>query len=129
MCEDYLTGWKPGPHQNMDLRITNNGSFTVAHLVGELSASDAEQLTESLSDSAFGLEARLAIDLSQLESLDSQGLSALIHLVTRSRMNRGRIILVAPAAFVKSIFSVTRLDAWFDICDTLDEARRQFAQY
>lgn len=112
----------------MDLRITNNGSFRVAHLAGELSTNDAEQLIESLADSAFEPGARLAIDLSRLQSLDSNGLSALIHLVTRSRMNRGRVILVAPAAFVKSIFSVTRLDAWFDLCDTLEEAGRQLGQ-
>ncbi len=112
----------------MDLQITDTGPFRVAHLAGELSASDAEEMIETLADSAFEPGARLAIDLSELQSLDSSGLSALIHLVTRSRMNRGRVILVAPAAFVKSIFSVTRLDAWFDLCDTLEEAGRQLAQ-
>ena len=110
----------------MDLRITNNGSFRVAHLAGEVG--DTEQLIETLADSAFEPGARLAIDLSRLQSLDSNGLSALIHLVTRSRMNRGRIILVAPTTFVKSIFNVTRLDAWFDLCDTIEEAGRQLTQ-
>lgn len=112
----------------MELHIENSGTFTEAKITGALSASDAEELVEELADAATGEGAQLALDLSGLSSIDSGGLSALIHLVTRSRLSNGRVILVAPSPFVHGVFGVTRLDGWFDIRETLADAKREFAQ-
>lgn len=107
---------------SMAIRFNEHDDMMVATLTGALGAADAPALTEALSDHAFGENARLAIDISGLTALDSAGLSVLIHVVTRARMTGGRVVLVSPSTFVEGVLSVTRLDTWFDICDTLDEA-------
>ena len=111
----------------LNLEIDTTGSFVTATLRGELGSSDIESFADALHDHAAGEGARLAIDLSALASIDSTGLSALINLVTRARLSQGRVILVAPTPLVSGVLNVTRLDSWFEVCDTLDAADRRFA--
>ena len=77
--------------------------------------------TEKLTELASEPKARLAIDLAKTELIDSSGLGRLIECVTRSRMRGGHIVLVAPTPFVRGVLSVTHLDNWFEICDTIDD--------
>jgi anti-anti-sigma factor len=111
----------------VNIQIDNTGPFAVAQVTGECDVQEAERLTETLREFVSGDGAALAIDLSKLMSIDSSGLSALIDLVTRARLSRGRVVLVSPSPFISGIFDVTRLDTWFDICDSLDEARKRLA--
>jgi anti-sigma B factor antagonist len=109
----------------MDIQIDNSGSFAVAKLAGELIGSEVERFTEELQELVSGEGSALAVDLSALELIDSSGLAAMMNLVTRARLSDGNVVLVSPSAFVAGIFNVTRLDTWFDICDTLEDARQR----
>ena len=106
----------------LDIEWDKNHFFPVARLSGEWSTSDVERVKASLGETAYGPQARLAIDLSGLKTIDSGGLGALIAVVTRSRMTDGRVVLVAPSPFVAGLLSTTRLDQWFDVCADLAEA-------
>ena len=109
----------------MDIQVDRSGSIAVARVSGELIGGDVERFTEELTEHVSGEGSALAVDLSALELIDSNGLAALMNLVTRARLSEGRVVLVNPSAFVAGIFSVTRLDTWFDICNTLEEAKRK----
>lgn len=109
----------------LDIRIKSEGTVTVATLVGEFSASESEGVADQLHDHVSRPGASLAVDLSQVTLIDSTGLSILMSLVTRSRLAEAHVVLAAPSPFVKSVFGVTRLDSWFEVCATLDEARRR----
>ena len=111
----------------LDIRTESGASFTVVRLGGELTEQDVERLTDELAEVAYGDKARVAIELSGLKTIDSSGLSALITVVTRSRLTQGRVVLVAPSPFVSGVLSVTRLDTWFDLCETLVEAERMLS--
>jgi anti-sigma B factor antagonist len=111
----------------LDIRTESGESLTVVRLAGELTELDVERLTDVFSDVAYGDNARVAVELSGLKTIDSNGLSALITVVTRSRLTQGRVVLVAPSPFVSGILSVTRLDTWFDLCDNLAEAERMLS--
>jgi len=111
----------------VDIRFEQNGPYIVAHLGGALDSSTVEGFSNVLHQYAAGNAAKLAVEMSRLESIDSTGLSALITLVTRARLSRGKVVLVAPTALVRGVFEVTRLNDWFDICDNLEEAAALFA--
>ena len=112
----------------LNLEIDTSGPFIVAGVSGELGSSEVESFTNQLHEYAAGEGARLAVDLHEVTFIDSSGLSALINLVTRARMTQGRVILVAPTPFVGGVLNVTRLDTWFEICDSLKEAGERFGQ-
>lgn len=109
----------------MDLQISVRDGIPVATLSGFMTAGESERLTDALSDHAFHDGARVVVDISGLKTIDSSGLSALIHVVTRSRTTHGRVILVKPSGFVSNVFTTTRLDHYFDIADSLETAFRQ----
>lgn len=108
----------------MDLQITQRDGIAFATLSGFMSSGESEKLTDALADHAFQDGARVVIDISGLKTIDSSGLSALIHLVTRARTTRGRVILVNPSGFVSNVFTTTRLDHYFDIADSTESAVR-----
>ena len=112
----------------MRLHLEQEGTLLVAKAEGDLNAESAEAFTEALDDCVAGAGAAVAIDLSAVPSIDSSGLGALIRLVTRARLSQGWVVLVSPSPLVSGGFSATRLDAWFDICTNVDEARTRFAR-
>ena len=109
----------------LDIQTKVQDSFHILRLSGQLCASEADVLEKNAGELCAGPAARVVVDLAGLTSIDSSGLSALIQLVTRSRVSGGRVVLVAPSPFVAGILSVTRLDRWFDIAPTVDAARQQ----
>ncbi len=111
----------------VDMKIESQGAMTIVHLSGEMTAADSEGVIEDLHGLVGDSGARLAMDLSGVELIDSSGLSSMMNLVSRARLSDGRVVLVSPTKFVSSIFAVTRLDQWFEICATMDEARESLA--
>ncbi len=112
----------------LETRIDKDGPFVIAHLSGDLKAADSEGVIESLHEYVAGKGLKLAIALSDVALIDSSGLNALVNLVNHARLGEGAVVLVGPSPFVSGIFSVTRLDTWFDICANMDEASRVFTQ-
>lgn len=106
----------------LDIQVSEQSGIHRVRLGGELNALEGTRLIDVLGELAVGERGRMSIDLSGLKSIDSAGLSALIHVVTRARLTNGRVALVAPSAFVSGVLSVTRLDRWFDLYASGDEA-------
>lgn len=105
------------------IRIEDAEGFKIAHLDGEFTSSSSESAAGDLHEHVSESGARLAVDLSRVTMLDSTGLSVLMNVVSRARLVAGHVVLVAPTPFVGSVFAVTKLDSWFEICDSLEEAR------
>lgn len=109
----------------MEVNIDIDRPFAVARVSGSLSAADSERFADAVLEYAAGSERALAIDLSSVTEIDSSGLSALVYVVTRARLAQGWVVLVAPPPFVAGVLNITRLDRWFDICDSLEEAAQR----
>lgn len=106
----------------MAVTIDTSGSFTVAALSGEFGLIDQGGVGERLGALVASPESRVAVVLKDLKQINSVGLSVLINVVTRARLNRSRVVLVAPSPFVASVLEVTTLDQWFEIVDDLTAA-------
>lgn len=100
----------------------NSGPVVVVKLSGTLGSENTEEFDTFLDQYIPESGAALLVELSQLESIDSSGLGAIIKLVTRARLGQGEVILVGPSAFVQGVLEATHLDAWIDICPTLEDA-------
>lgn len=118
-------GEKPDHLPMLEINVQQDEPATIVTLLGDLMGEDADRLAEKLAELASEPRARLAIDLEKTELIDSSGLGRLMECVTRSRMRGGHVVLVAPTPFVRGVLSVTKLDHWFEICDTVDDARQR----
>ena len=118
--------WEMPDHSRvLEINVEQAGPVTIVSLLGDLMGSDVDRLGAELAELTSAPRARLAIDLEKTSSIDSTGLGRLMECVTRSRMRGGHVILVAPTPLVSGVLEVTHLDHWFEICDTVDEARRR----
>lgn len=109
----------------MEISIDQSKPYTVARITGALGAEDTEPFIEQMHPLVAQRGSKLIIGLDQVPSISSSGLSALVSIATHARLAQGRVILVAPASFVKSILEVTELNRWFEICDDYAEAGRR----
>ena len=65
---------------------------------------------------------KLIIDLSEVETCDSSGLSALL-VANRTLNTQMEVIrLVAPSEKVLTLIKITQLDRVLHVCDTVEEA-------
>uniref|UniRef100_A0A832H5Y7 Anti-sigma factor antagonist n=1 Tax=Oscillatoriales cyanobacterium SpSt-402 TaxID=2282168 RepID=A0A832H5Y7_9CYAN len=60
------------------------------------------------------------VDLTDVEFIDSAGLTALIHGLNLALENRCRLTLHNPHPSVKLVFEITRLDQVFEIVESTD---------
>lgn len=65
---------------------------------------------------------KLIIDLSEVESCDSSGLSALLVANRTLNTSNGSIRLVAPSEKVLTLIKITQLDRVLPVCDKVEDA-------
>ena len=97
----------------MKFSFNGNSRYPTLSLEGEFDTSDWEAALEHIEPIIMEENSRVDVDLSCLQTIDSSGLSALIHLVSRARMRGAEVALVSPTPFVRGVMEVTRLDSFF----------------
>jgi anti-sigma B factor antagonist len=65
---------------------------------------------------------KFIIDLSQVETCDSSGLSAILIAKRIVESNNGSLRIAAPSPKVQSLIKITQLDRVLKVCSTVDEA-------
>ena len=63
-----------------------------------------------------------AVDISSVRYMNSDGIDVLITLLTRFRNKGGEIAIVNPSPQVKKLLIITKLNAIFQLADTLEGA-------
>jgi len=79
-----------------------------------LDASSAPALKKKIGALIASGHRRIALDLTEVEFIDSNGLSALVSAL-RQLQSDGDLVLIGPRATVLSMFKLTRLDRVFRI--------------
>lgn len=92
----------------------------IARLEGELTYENATEIKEQIKEQISEQTARIVIDLSKLELIDSSGVGVFISLLRR--MNGESVVLAAPQPQVARIFEITKLDLIMPIYATVEEA-------
>lgn len=65
---------------------------------------------------------KLIVDLSEVETCDSSGLSALLVANRILQTSEGSMMLAAPSEKVQSLIKITQLDRVLPVCATVDQA-------
>jgi anti-sigma B factor antagonist len=82
---------------------------------GEIHVSTAQEFSERLTAAIATGKTAVVLDLTEVEFIDSTGLSVLLNGLRRVTRQRGRLALVCSNPTVLRLFEITRLDSTFDI--------------
>jgi anti-anti-sigma factor len=84
-------------------------------LAGELDASNVGQLYEQLAQLTREGARHIALNLAELEFIDSTGLSAIIAAHKRAEALGGELIIFSPPQSIRRLFTVTGIDTYLNI--------------
>ncbi len=111
------SGIGPAPLPTSDVTVVDD--VAVITVRGRLDASNqasfASRVEQALIDTPY-----LAINLAEATFLDSAALGTLVSLTNRARAAGGKLQLVATPPNIRNILTLVRLDAFFDMVDSLD---------
>jgi anti-sigma B factor antagonist len=99
-----------------------DGTAGVVAVRGEIHVSTAPELSGLLADALARGVTSIVLDLSEVEFIDSTGLSVLLNVLRRLTQRGGSLVIVCTNPTVLRLFEITRLESTFDIVSTRDEA-------
>jgi anti-sigma B factor antagonist len=92
-------------------------------LRGEIDLRSAPALRAHLLEALDDRPARVILDLSAVEYVDSSGVGTMVDFKRRIDKLGAVVLLVGLQERVRSVFEITRLDKFFQIVDNVEQAR------
>lgn len=122
MLRHGVPGPEPPYHQRrvslLELTTREEADTTVLGLAGELDISSGPRVEAELARAEERSPARLVLDLSHLEFMDSTGLRIVVSADARARERGARLVIVRGPDPVQRIFRVTRLEERLEMVDS-----------
>lgn len=106
---------------NIHSKVLGDG-IAVLKLVGKLNMVSAPQLREVISSAVLAGNPRIAVDLSDVDFMDSSGLGALVNGLKSTRQAGGDLRIASPTEQVKLVLELTNLDRVLTAYDNAEEA-------
>jgi len=112
--------------QPKSLQVTTEreAGTAILHLSGEIDLHSSPALRDVFLSLLAEPPRRIILDLTQVRYIDSSGVGTIVELKRRASRSESRLVLVGLQVRVRSIFEIAKLDRFFTITQTLDEARK-----
>jgi anti-sigma B factor antagonist len=95
----------------MDYTVKDlGGGVAVLHLDGRLNMVSAARLREAVTSTVAKGHTRIAVDLANVDFMDSSGLGALISGLKTARQAGGDLRIAAPSEQVKLVLQLTNME-------------------
>lgn len=109
--------------ENLRIETTAEADLSVVSLAGEIDLRSSPGMRESLREYTHERSGKFVFDLSEVTYIDSSGVGTLVELKRSIDRRKGQLVLVGLQPRVRSVMEMTRLDQFFDIRATVNEAR------
>jgi anti-sigma B factor antagonist len=108
----------------MHLQVSTDtvGAATVVRAVGELDLHTAGELSDELTKAVDAREALVVVDLSQVDFMDSTGLSTIVAAVAGMRAYDGELRVVTATEKITKVFTLTGVDQRVGLFRSVAEA-------
>lgn len=110
---------------SFSFEIKKDKEFINVSLVGNLMSK--QQIQDLLEEIDFyfndGIK-KIIIDLSEMQYMNSTGLSVLINIFTQARNRGGEVIITNIPEKIKQLLIITKLNSIFNIEETVEEAKK-----
>jgi anti-sigma B factor antagonist len=107
-------------------QMKGSNGVTVVQVDGQLIVGNRQELKELVQAALDRGDRRLLIDFSGTGYIDSSGLGALVSISKRIREAGGELRLAGLNDDLRSLFELTKLDTWFTISETSEQALASF---
>ena len=104
----------------LTIRRFDKPPWTVLSVGGDLDVVGAPDLRQQVVKAVADGARLMAIDLSNLDFVDSFGLGAVIGALKRLRQRGGDLVLVCPSSRIRRVFEICDLDRILSLHDSLD---------
>jgi len=92
------------------LSFETEGDVELAHVAGEVDASNVEDLTKSLLESVSNKARALVIDLTDTSYIDSSGINLIFDAAARMKNRRQELrLVVPPKSFVSEVLAAVSM--------------------
>jgi anti-sigma B factor antagonist len=112
------------PHFQMSSE-TRDDTTHLIHVKGEIHVSTAPEFAARLDEAIATDATAVVLDLTEVEFIDSTGLTVLLNGLRSVTLRGGRLAMAISNPTVMRLFEITRLDSTFDIEPTVDDALRR----
>lgn len=109
---------------SVTIRRSEQPPWTVLSVGGDLDVVGAPDMRQAVVTAVAEGSRLVALDLSELDFVDSFGLGAVVGALKRVRQRGGELALVCPSSRIRRVFEICDLDrilALHDSTDTLSE--------
>lgn len=106
----------------MELAVTQQEGYYLAVTDGPLDETTEPPFRDALHPLLAEKGTKVVIDLSGSKWINSDGLAALVRLVKDASKQQCRVIYASPSPFVREILEITRLETYFEVAPTRDDA-------
>jgi len=104
--------------------VRQEDGATLVALKGGIDLHQTPSVHKVLVDACQTQPSLLVVDLDEVEYMDSSGLGTLVEIFRRVNGYKGRLVLCCMHERVRSVFEITKLDKFFKIYETQEEALR-----
>jgi len=105
--------------------VTSQDDAAIVKLAGEIDMNHSPAMHQALLEVLKSQPRRLIVDLADVSYMDSSGVGTLVDALRRVHGYGGKMALVAVAPRVLSVLQITKLDQFFEIHSTVQEALAQ----
>lgn len=106
----------------MKLTVTREAGYILAKSGGPIDEAAREPLREQLHPLVAQPGTKVVFDLSDSPRINSIGVGNLVTLVAHANTNGSRVIFCAVPSFISVVFSVTKLEKFFEVVGTVEDA-------
>jgi anti-anti-sigma factor len=107
------------------LSFETEGDVELAHVAGEVDASNVADLTQQLLEAVSNQSRALVLDLTETSYIDSSGISLIFDAAARMKNRRQQLrLVVPPKSFVSEVLSAVSMADSVPIDEGLGEALR-----
>ncbi|MCX5681187.1 MAG: STAS domain-containing protein [Candidatus Omnitrophica bacterium] len=110
----------------MEIKDEKSHDVLICVPKGEINIHNAVELRKAFSRIIQADEKKVVVDFSFVSFIDSVGLATLIEMLLRLQQIDGHFKLSNMITSIKDLFETTRLDTFFEIYDTRENAVKDF---
>jgi len=110
----------------MEIKQQKKNEILIISLSGRLDATTSGYFEKTILPAISNGENKILLDLATLDYISSAGLRIMLLAAKNVKANNGKIVLSSMKSFIKEIFDIAGFTPIFSLCNSLDEAIKEF---